>query len=109
MEAEVCGKCGYELVGIAQAGTCPECGRYYNLGTGQGTTQRRAPWLLRHVRTLAMVAFAAVILVCSGLISLAARNALGLVLTGLLIAGVVLLGAVVSYMSEKQEQRDAEG
>lgn len=109
MDTDVCGNCGYELVGIARVGRCPECGQPYNLVSGQGTTARRVPWLLRHIRTAALVAFTLLILVCSGLLSLVADNALGLVLTGFLIAGVVLMGAVLSYMSEKQEQRDMEG
>jgi len=109
MDTDVCGKCGYELVGIARVGRCPECGQPYDLDSGQGTTDRQQPWLLRHIRTVALGVLAVLILGCSGLISLAARNAMGLVLTGLLVAGVVLMGALLSYMSEKQEQREMEG
>jgi uncharacterized membrane protein len=79
------------------------------LETGQGTTARRQPWLVRHIRTLSLLGLAVVILGCSGLLSLVGRNAVSLVLCGLLFAGVTLAAAVLSYLSEKEDQRKAEG
>lgn len=109
MDPPTCAHCGYELSGLAAAGRCPECGRGYNLETGQGTTARRQPWLVRHIRTLSLLGLAVVILGCSGLLSLVGRNAVSLVLCGLLFAGVTLAAAVLSYLSEKEDQRKAEG
>lgn len=109
MQHPTCAQCGYELSGIAAAGRCPECGRAYDLGSGRGTTARRQPWLVRHIRTVSLVGLAVVILGCSGLLSLVGRNAVSLVLCGLLFAGVTLAVAVLSYLSEKDDQRKAEG
>lgn len=109
MQTRTCGRCGYDLVGIAAAGRCPECGQAYDLASGQGTDARRVPWVLRHGRTASLVGLAVFILGCSGLLSLAARNKMAMVLSGLMVAAVVGLGAVMSYLSEQKNQRDADG
>ena len=108
MQPPTCGQCGYELSGIAARGLCPECGQAYDVDTGQGTSARRQPWGVRHARTIGLVGLAFLITVCSGLASLIAGNPLAVLLTGLLFAGLVAAGALLSYLSEQAERRQSE-
>ena len=66
-------------------------------------------WIAWPILLPLLVGLAVVILGCSGLLSLVGRNAVSLVLCGLLFAGVTLAAAVLSYLSEKEDQRKAEG
>lgn len=101
MDYPTCGKCGYELSGIAERGACPECGQQYDLDTGKGTHARTRPFVTRYIKTLSLVSLAGLIVLCSGGVTLFARNPLAIVFLGLVFAGVALIGAVASYLSER--------
>jgi len=108
MEHPTCGKCGYELSGLAQRGHCPECGRAYDLYTGEGTSARRIPAMARHAKSVALCAVGGVVLMCSGIGSIWASHKAALLLTGLAVAGVAGLFAGVAYLQERAEHRDSD-
>ena len=102
-----CGHCGYSLFGLGQDGSCPECGRYFNLRTGQGlkfegSPDSHAAWLLRRIRTVIFAVLTAMILCCSGA-SLLWDNPRW-ACTGSVILAVMLLATLTSYLYEKDEQ-----
>jgi len=103
MEFPRCGKCGYELSGIAERGRCPECGTVYNLGTGEGTTERCKPWIVKYARTVGIGAFAGFIFLCSGGLAIIATNKIAVLLIGMMFGAVAVLAAAASYMTEREE------
>lgn len=101
-----CGKCGYEMTGLPQRGTCPECGNPYNVMAGSGLSgdargERKPSKFVKHLRTISIGCAACCILICTGLASLVAASKERVVYSGLIMAGVCILGAVTSYVYEK--------
>ncbi|XAL98375.1 hypothetical protein OT109_12400 [Phycisphaeraceae bacterium D3-23] len=105
MQTRKCGACGYDLMGIAATGRCPECGRTYDVATGHGTDARRKPWLERYFRTMACLAFAVFVLGCAGVFSLASSRPMGVIVGGLAVVGVALLAALYNFQSERQDAK----
>ncbi|MEM9416248.1 MAG: hypothetical protein AAGA29_12345 [Planctomycetota bacterium] len=105
MQTRKCGDCGYDLMGIAATGRCPECGRRYDVATGHGTDARTRPWLERYFRTAACLALAVLVLACAGLFSLASAHPTGVLLGGLAVVAVVLLAAAYNFQSDRQDAK----
>jgi uncharacterized membrane protein YvbJ len=101
-----CGKCGYELTGLANQDSCPECGHRFNMNSGAGLSSspnisRKSSLFLRHMRTIFLVCSAVCIIICTGLLSMVVPNKEKLIYSSLFITGVVVLGAITSYIYEK--------
>jgi hypothetical protein len=88
-------------------GRCPECGTFFDRVTGENvirplTPDQRSDMILRRVRTLALLIAAVSVLVCSGLLSWL-HGAPRPFWVGAFVAGVLLLGALTSYVYEKDD------
>ncbi len=101
----VCGKCGYDLTGIAMRGRCPECGNMYDRRRGLGiklmpTAEQRGDQLMKLIRTIALtLATLVVIALTSVLYALGFAKVLGIGLVTIVILG---LAAVTSYISYRE-------
>lgn len=105
-----CGKCGYDLTGLAIVGRCPECGNDYDGHTRAGFAshaaqkQAKLDRILARVRTVCLAGLGAIALMCAGVVSFAGWGDKGRALAvGLLFALFFGLAAVVSFMYEKPE------
>lgn len=112
-EPNHCGKCDYELTGLALVGNCPECGQAYSLWSAKdghananqfvsGTADRRL-WLVRHTRSGLLAIAAVLVLFCSGLIFYMANQNRYVLAAGVLLTFLMLLGAVISYLFERSD------
>ena len=108
MSDPTCNQCDYELAGLRRSrGTCPECGQYFNLLSGEGVAgrasdrHRRGERFAARLRTVLLGLLAVGLMGCGGLLSLAASDPLVPLLSMGLIAAVAGLAAVVSFLSER--------
>lgn len=102
---KICANCGYDLIAQPPMGKCPECGQVFNTRTGVGlkdtspvTSGER---IVRRFKTIFFAALGVLILGCSGC-SLAFGSKRGF-FTWLVIAVVVFLGALTSYVYERDD------
>ena len=104
-----CDDCGYDLTGLADQGNCPECGAYFNLraGTGlrsgQAARMQRTDRLLARARTIGLLLAAAATIGCGGLAILIAQNPNQPLTIAGIVAGMLLLAAVTSFLYEKPD------
>ncbi len=113
----VCRKCNYDLHGLAEEGTCPECGNEYNYRTGKGmmsgSEQRlgRDRWF-RRILTILVGMLAACALFCAGfpffISGLESEIAQKTVSWFGFIAVFLVLVTLTSYFSERDNQDDEE-
>ena len=102
-----CSNCGYDLGGLAEVGSCPECGNLYNMRSGAGTdrelsAEQRGREMLRYVNTVFMLIAAVGSLAISALIMLATdnRRVLGV---GIVMTVVFLLIAATVWIRDRNE------
>ena len=75
-----CGACGYELLGLATHGRCPECGQYYDVYTGEGfrsrvsERERRGHQLIARLRTICVAIGTLLVIACGGLAGALSQN-----------------------------------
>lgn len=106
-ETYICIRCGYELTGLQDVGKCPECGNPYSTRAMLGVKvpepgYAKGERLFRRVRTIALGILALCVLSCGGLVSLfVPRPDRAWAIAGVL-ALVMLLAAVTSYVYEKE-------
>jgi len=106
-QPDFCVKCGYDLTGLAERGRCPECGRPFDRTTGEGIRGAEPPKIrglrmIRRVRTLVLASSAGGVMVVAVVVAWRwPSHAWGIVEFGGFIAGMVLLGAVTSFVYEK--------
>ena len=104
-----CIKCGYDLRGLSQRGSCPECGEYFDRETGQGIRsaasrrQDKVDRMLVRLRTLCLLLGAIMVMVCSGLLGLAFGVWAKPLAIGGVFAAVFILAAITSYVYEKED------
>ena len=104
-----CAECGYDLSGLRRSGECPECGAHFDLISGRGVrTQSRAAEkhhrgerLARRMRTVLLVVAAIMVLLCGGMFVPLAEHWYYPMATAAVIALVVAMGAVTSYLYEQ--------
>ena len=113
-----CAKCEYDLTGLRNLGRCPECGSYFNTYTGEGiqkeiSGQEKFDRAMCRLRTILLVLAAAGVMICSGVIEWF-RSPVGqgsrswwdsqAMWTGGLIAAILLMAALTSFVYEKDEK-----
>ena len=107
LDTPLCGKCGYDLTGLAQEGRCPECGNPFDRRRGLGITLQPTPEeqgarLMKLLRTIALAAMTLLVGGTSlGLDWLGYPYALSVGLVGLLILGSATL---VSYIHGRENR-----
>lgn len=109
MKQGVCQQCGYELVGLGERGTCPECGRAFDLDTVYRDSNQPEHPLVRYSAAIFWGALALFVLVCGAVLAALVDDPLGAVLLTLLIAGLAGFGSFAYWWSERAEQREREG
>ncbi|MBB6429087.1 hypothetical protein [Algisphaera agarilytica] len=111
LDAKVsCSNCGYDLMGVAREGRCPECGQRYDLALGMGVTKVSANMLAHQRGDKAIylvkvwgMAFAAVAcLGIGGLLSLVSSEPSRPLMLGALIASLFAFGAFVTWFTERK-------
>ncbi|MEM1108892.1 MAG: hypothetical protein AAGH99_09410 [Planctomycetota bacterium] len=104
-----CSSCGYDLMGLARSGNCPECGQAYDIGLGRGVTERsanmraheRGERVVYLFKLWGMAGAAAVCMAVGGLVALMSGDEwLGPLAIGLLFGGVLAFGAFVTWFTE---------
>ncbi|MEM1209879.1 MAG: hypothetical protein AAGI54_11490 [Planctomycetota bacterium] len=103
-----CGDCGYELTGLHHSGSCPECGRAYDMGSGVGVSSEasrrsaRGDFLMRRLRTIAL---GLITLGIVGLTVLVAslNQSIKPVMWGGLFAAIAGLATLTSFLYERSE------
>ena len=104
-----CDRCGYDLVGLARQGRCPECGQYFDVYSGEGlysgvsARHRRGHRLMARLRTVLIALATVMVMVCGGLMSFVARNPARAIGIASVIAAVGVLAAITSFVCEKDE------
>jgi len=105
-----CGKCGYDLTGLALVGCCPECGNAYDGNTRAGFAshaaqkQAKLDRVIARLRTGCLLGLGAMALSCAGVASFTGwGDAARAFAVGLVFALFFGLAAVVSYLYEKPE------
>lgn len=106
-----CSKCGYDLLGLPPKGECPECGQRYNVAIREGTTdpkyasRDKFDWFMRRARTLILIVLALFVMMCGGALQwfISAGRAYWGRASGvaMVVAVVILLAALASYLTEK--------
>lgn len=102
-----CSQCDYELTGMPEIGKCPECGNPYSTRSMLGVKIPSSGFdkgerLFRRLRTYAFGVLALMVLTCSGLLSLIVPRPDRAWAIGGLLAVVLILMAVTSYLYEKE-------
>ena len=108
MQNQACHHCGYDLTGLPTRGACPECGKVYDTQSVYRQRDRPEHPLLRHIKPIALGAMALMILMCGGLLSLAAQDRLGMIVATLVIAALPAFGAFVYWWSDRHERRGSD-
>lgn len=113
MDCFGCHHCGYDLSGLGETGRCPECGNVFDVSFKLGAPPREN-LLTRYAGAIMLAVVTLSILVCGGLLSLGAREPLGIFLAVLTVAGVFAFGTFVywwtaykAYKEETEAQREA--
>lgn len=107
-----CRHCSYDLTGLRRKGKCPECGQEYDMITGAGIAagaaeaHRRGDRLMAKLRTAMLLLGVVMVMSCGGLLSALAYtwggNWLRPLAIAAVVAGVLLMGAVLSYLSLRE-------
>jgi len=106
-----CAGCGYDLSGLRVAGQCPECGKAFDKVKGEGVAggganagekYRRGDRLAARLRTIFLGLAALLVMACGGLLSLGLENWPSVLAVAGLVALVLLMGAVTSYLYEDE-------
>ena len=110
--SQPCRKCGYDLMGLPRIGRCPECGNEFDKRTGQGILtgqaerMQRGDRIMARLRTIFLFVLALVVMGCGGLLSWAAghfnKHWEKPLAIAAVIAAVLLMGAVLSYLGERE-------
>ncbi len=99
-----CGHCGYELTGLPDLGECPECGNDVGRNIGLRTSANaRKPkaWPLKHLRTIFIALAGVCVIMCAGLISLAANSPSKVWASATVVLAVIAVAALLSFFSER--------
>lgn len=105
-----CNGCGYDLMGVARQGQCPECGQSYDIDSNQGITRRSAAMQAHErgdrVMFITKLAFflglAFLCLALGGWRALKAVDGTGPMVIGGLFGGLFLFAAFVTWFTERK-------
>ena len=104
---QACHQCGYELTGLADRGSCPECGEAYDVHSVYRAHQQREPAILRHLKWLMLASFTLMVLICGGVLSINAERPWGAVALTLIVASVSGFGSFTYWWIARQEKRES--
>jgi len=105
---DACHHCGYELTGLPDRGTCPECGKLYDKHSVYRGQQKNEPAFLRHMTWVGLGAFTLVVLMCGGFLSFQSGWSVGVIALTLVVAGVSGFGSYAYWSTEQQTKRESE-
>ena len=103
-----CHHCDYDLIGLPDRGTCPECGQAYDKNSIYRAAHAGEPKFVRHIKWATLAGFTLMVLMCGGVFSIQSDRPLGVVVLTLIIAGVSGFGAFAYWWAQRQEQREAD-
>lgn len=104
-----CSECGYDLLGVARRGRCPECGQKYDISSNQGVSQHSSASRAnergdRVVYLVKFWSFVTLAVLCVGLGALRSYFALkpvGPMVIGGLFGSLFAFGALVTWFTER--------
>jgi len=109
-DERICANCGYDLMGSRPKGRCPECGNAYNAESGAGirgsaAAEEKVSFVLRRIRTILLGVAALLCVSCGAGISYGFMqgNNLKPFVVSVMVAVLLLIGAVTSYLYERDE------
>lgn len=97
MKPAKCPHCGYDLAGLPDEGSCPECGAPFDAGA------MRPPEHVvdRYFKSIILGIITVSVLVCGGALSPLLSNPMALILPSIVIALVFGFGAFAFWWSER--------
>lgn len=102
-----CVRCGYELMGLPDEGSCPECGQRYNLRTGLGTHSEvpgeRIDRILGRARTISLALLSIAFVACGGLLSQYTNPRM--FACGIAFGVVTGMATLLSYLNELERHQ----
>ncbi len=111
LDAQIsCSGCGYDLMGGAKEGRCPECGQAFDMAIGKGVTKRSAKMEAHHrgdrlvymVKLWSLILLAVICVGLGGLGALVAVDPARPIAFGLLFGGLFAFGAVATWFTERK-------
>ena len=99
-----CHHCDYDLMGLPDKGTCPECGEIYDKHSSFRAARSGQSAVDRHIKWIALAVFTVVVVLIGATIAIATKN-WGAVALALVIAGVSGFGSFAYWWSERQDRR----
>lgn len=105
-----CSGCGYDLLGVAREGRCPECGQAYDVSIGKGVTQRSAAMqahdrgdrLVYLLKLWTLILLAVICVGLGGLRALTVADPTRPIAMGLLFGGLFAFGALATWFTERR-------
>lgn len=105
---QTCHHCNYELMGLPDKGTCPECGQAYDKHSVYRAVYAKESAWTRHLTWITLAAITLMVLICGGLLSIKATNTVGAAVVTFMIASVSGFGAFTYWWAQRQERREAD-
>ena len=100
-----CDQCGYDLTGLSERGTCPECGSYYDVNKSQPSGVQLDHPFIGYLPAIAMGLLTVSILICGGLASLVSSKPSTAIGTAVVFAVVTGFATFVYAWTTHKDRR----